>query len=241
VTTREAFLAGVRREMANARAAGRPSPSPRPADARAAAARPAGVGGQTEALLARFRAEAERVGTRVHRAPTVEAAGELVLGLARAGDIRRVGTWSRAQLGRAAEVAAGLARAGLEVVDGSPEPPTEPDPPAFARMLAAVEMGLTGVDLAVAETGSLVLRSGPGRGRSVSLLPGCHVAVFGPAQLVPTLADAGLALEAWHTEEGGGANIVFITGPSRTADIELTLTRGVHGPREVHAVFVDAL
>jgi L-lactate dehydrogenase complex protein LldF len=105
---------------------------------------------------------------------------------------------------------------------------------------AAADLGLTGVDLALAETGTLVLRSGPGRPRSTSLLPPYHVAVFDRGALVETLQQVGVFLEAWHardSEFGGVTN--FITGPSRTADIELTLTRGVHGPKEVHAIFVD--
>jgi L-lactate dehydrogenase complex protein LldG len=107
---------------------------------------------------------------------------------------------------------------------------------------ARADLGLTGVDLAVAETGTLVLVSGAGRPRSTSLLPPCHIALFDRAALVESLYQVGVFLEAWHGDgisPGTGAVVNFITGPSRTADIELTLTRGVHGPKEVHAIFVD--
>ena len=109
-------------------------------------------------------------------------------------------------------------------------------------MIAAADIGVTGVDLAIAETGSLVLLSGSGRPRSTSLLPPYHVAVFDRSALVESLAQVGVFLEAWHDgppEAGRGGVINVITGPSRTADIELTLTRGVHGPKEVHAIFVE--
>jgi len=111
------------------------------------------------------------------------------------------------------------------------------------ELVAAAELGLTGVDLAIAETGTLVLSSGAGRPRSTSLLPPYHIALFDRTALVESLAQAGVFLELWHADgEPGnrGAVISFITGPSRTADIELTLTRGVHGPKEVHAIFVEA-
>jgi len=101
---------------------------------------------------------------------------------------------------------------------------------------------VTGADLAIAETGTLALISGRGRPRSTSLLPEYHVAVFDRRVLVETVEQAGVVLEAWHADPAGsmsGGAITFITGPSRTADIELTLTRGVHGPREVHAIFIE--
>lgn len=239
MTTRAAFVDALRREMAKTAGLFPAAASARPADpVRAAAAIRARARVDAAALLDRFQAEAERVGTVVHRAATVERAGEIVVRLAAERAARRVVTWRRSGLGPVSAVAARLADAGVEVFEG-----TAGDAAARAALiqrLAGADMGLTGVDLAVAETGSLVLVSGAGKGRAVSLLPACHVALLGPDQLLGTLEEAGVVLESWEaTGAGAGANIVFVTGPSRTADIELTLTRGVHGPREVHAVCVD--
>ena len=87
----------------------------------------------------------------------------------------------------------------------------------------------------------LRLRRRAGRGRP-RCCPPTHVAVFDRRRLIESLEQVGVMLEALHADPArtmSGAVINFITGPSRTADIELTLTRGVHGPKEVHAVFVD--
>src|SRR2546422_11532023 len=74
---------------------------------------------------------------------------------------------------------------------------------ALRRRVADAELGLTGVDLAIAETGTLVLRSGAGRPRSTSLLPACHIAVFDRTALIETLGQAGVFLERSeeHTSE----------------------------------------
>ncbi len=105
----------------------------------------------------------------------------------------------------------------------------------------AADFGITGVDWAVAETGSLAVcaRAG-GRGRSVSLLPPLHAAIFTPGQLVPDLFDLFRELGVVNNAEGLPSNVTLITGPSKTGDIQLKLTTGVHGPGEVHAIIVEA-
>ncbi|MBI2469104.1 MAG: lactate utilization protein [Candidatus Rokubacteria bacterium] len=239
MTTRPEFLERVRREMARAVGLAPVEASRRPADpAGAAAAVHAAARGRVEELFARFRAEAEQVGAAVHRAATGTEAGEVVWRLAAERGIQRVVMWSRRGPGWVAAVAARLGDGGLEVAEGAPEDAAGAGRERLRGVVAAADLGLTGADLAIAETGSLVLASGAGKGRAVSLLPPIHVAVFGPEALVPGIEEAAVVLEAWHASGPRGANVVVVTGPSRTADIELTLTRGVHGPREVHAVFV---
>jgi L-lactate dehydrogenase complex protein LldF len=92
----------------------------------------------------------------------------------------------------------------------------------------AVEAGLTGALAGVAETGTLVLPGGKGRALSASLLPMLHIAVLKAEDILP---DMAAALKLPELQECAAAALV--SGPSRTADIEMTLTLGVHGPREV--------
>jgi L-lactate dehydrogenase complex protein LldG len=79
-----------------------------------------------------------------------------------------------------------------------------------------------------------VLVSGPGRGRLASILPPLHVAIVSERRLRPSLA-ALLREEPRLLDEG--SNVVVVAGPSRTADIEMTLTHGVHGPKHLHVIF----
>jgi len=98
---------------------------------------------------------------------------------------------------------------------------------------AAADIGVTGCHGAIAETGSLAVLSGRGHSRTVSLLPPVHVAVVRPQDFCFTMGEF-FAREALGI--GDAACCTFITGPSRTADIELTLTLGVHGPGQVIVV-----
>jgi L-lactate dehydrogenase complex protein LldG len=107
---------------------------------------------------------------------------------------------------------------------------------------AALTVGVTGVTAAFASTGSVVLAPGPGRSRAAGLLPLNHL-VLVPLSRLFTTFEAWLLelrrqgrLEAFVRASG---QIVFVTGPSKSADIELNLTLGVHGPKVVHAIVFD--
>lgn len=102
----------------------------------------------------------------------------------------------------------------------------------------AAELGITSVDWAVAETGTLALCSRPGQGRVVSLLPPTYLAIIEPGQIVPDLFDLFERLE--QEQDDLPSNVSLVTGPSKTGDIELKLTTGVHGPGNVHVLVVEA-
>jgi L-lactate utilization protein LutC len=94
-----------------------------------------------------------------------------------------------------------------------------------------LDAAVTDVWRAVAETGSLVVRASPQHGRALSLVPFIHVAVVEPRNLLPDLLDLFELL----AREGPGSATTLITGPSKTADIEMNVVTGVHGPNVVHA------
>jgi L-lactate dehydrogenase complex protein LldG len=97
-------------------------------------------------------------------------------------------------------------------------------------------IGVTGVYCALAETGTLMLVSGPQTPGSVSLLPETHIAVVPVASIVPCMEDGWERLRAEQRSLPRAVN--FISGPSRTADIEQTLILGAHGPYRVHIILV---
>jgi len=97
------------------------------------------------------------------------------------------------------------------------------------------DCAVTDVYRAVAETGSLVMRSSPQHGRALSLVPAVHVAILEPANFLPDLVDLFNLLR----REPSGPGITIISGPSKTADIEMNLVTGVHGPGTVQALIVQ--
>lgn len=183
---------------------------------------------------ARFSAELTTLGGTVHTPASTDA--DTIAGIVAAavpeGAAKRALLWNDAWL-PVPGLDAALRAHGFEIDRQRPG-----DLASATRRadLAAASVGVTGADAALAETGSIVVVSGDGRGRLASLLPPVHVAIVRRASLRWSLPDL---LATQPDLAVAGSNLVCITGPSRTADIEHTLSRGVHGPRDVHAILVD--
>lgn len=172
------------------------------------------------ALLVHFVAEAEKAACVVHQVETPEAAIAAILDVV--GKDTAVSSWDTAHI-----PIPGLA----EAMDAAPVTRVGQD--------ADVRVGLTGVDAALAATGSVVVMSGNGRYRAASLLPPVHIAVVTTNQILPNLESWWAAQKAAGLEQvRQHSNIVVITGPSRTADIAMQLVMGMHGPRELHLVLL---
>ena len=117
--------------------------------------------------------------------------------------------------------------------------PVDLTTPESREAVRFIRSGVTGVAAAFASTGSLLLIAGAGMNRSASLLPFRHIALIPFSRLYPTI-------EAWLAERRQAGELVdllrgsagwnLITGPSKSADIEMNLTLGVHGPKFVHAI-----
>jgi L-lactate utilization protein LutC len=181
--------------------------------------------------MARFSAECTAAGGHVHLVSDPEAAAAQVLELVQARSVRK------ALLGRGffldrLDLATRLPKVGVEVTA------VDALAPAICREpLFAAEVGISGVDFLVAETGTVVLQARADEPRSLSLLPPVHIAVAERSQLLPDLFD----LFDLFPPPGKGASVLpscltLITGPSKTGDIELRLVTGVHGPGEIHVV-----
>jgi L-lactate dehydrogenase complex protein LldG len=217
---RQSVLGAIRHHLASARSREVMPPS-RDALGDAPEALPAVEG--VEDCLVRFSERLAAVGGRAWRVRGLEGAREAVVGiLAEAGVTRLVVSDAE----RVAAVLPGIESSveGLSILDRRDR-----------AQLFAAEAGLSTAQWAIAETGSLVLVSSEERHRLVSLVPPLHIALVPTSALLPTMAEGLRRVAA----SGPASAITWVTGPSRTADIELTLVVGVHGPRALHVVFVD--
>jgi L-lactate dehydrogenase complex protein LldG len=176
---------------------------------------------------ARFVEELEALGGHARRVGNLEEARDYVLSLARERGAQMLIRWDVEEL---EELGADepLSEAGVEVVLWR-------DLEDFREVAARADIGLSTAEWAIADTGSLVLTSGPGKGRTVTLLPPTYVAVVPADRVLRTVPEA---IEKYASGEALPANVVFHTGPSRSGDIEMEIFVGMHGPGDVPVLLV---
>jgi L-lactate dehydrogenase complex protein LldG len=182
-------------------------------------------GGDTpEARLAILTENLGKLKAVVHRAADLAGAAAFVADLARDRGWRRVAWHGHANVD---PVAAALGCETLRI-----------DPATFDKSaLEGCDAGVTACDALVSQTGSILVSSATCGGRALSVLPHVHVVIATLDQIVATLGEA---LEDVRTRHAGRlpSMLSFITGPSRTGDIERILVLGAHGPRELFVVLV---
>lgn len=183
------------------------------------------------ALLEEFVHQLTRVDGAPEHLDSSDAVRHRVVEIAREHELTSFMTWAEGHIG-VQGIGPVLAAAGLTEISGEVDSEQR-----LAHQTGYVNLGLgvTGAEAAFAESGTIVVRSGPGRPRMASLVPLVHVAVLPVDRLYRSLSH-------WADEHAGSisaaANVVFITGPSRTADIEQNINVGVHGPRHVYVLMV---
>jgi L-lactate dehydrogenase complex protein LldG len=158
-----------------------------------------------------FETRAREVGMHVRRAPA-DGVADVLRGILDAAGARSVAA--------SAGCEDAVAESGRQIVSGDVD------------ALCDVDAGVTTVDAALAETGTLVLHAAPGHGRGLSLIPPTHVALLRASDILPDMLDY------WARPRPETSARVFITGPSKTADIEGELIEGVHGPAAVHVILI---
>jgi L-lactate dehydrogenase complex protein LldG len=108
------------------------------------------------------------------------------------------------------------------------------DDPGWSTRLADAGVGITGARLAVVHPAAIALAAAPGSPRATSLVPPEHICVLRVADIIPTLAEAMLSIAAGEMPSA----LTWIGGPSRTGDLEMITTLGVHGPRAVEVLLI---
>ena len=178
-----------------------------------------------------FTQELQALSGHVHRLTNTAGVVPTILGILESHHTRQILAWRDDDLG-IPWLSEALTQAGVVVEDGRLGATAMARKSRLAE-LDGVLVGLSGAQGGLADTGAIALSSGPGRGRLASLLPLVHIALLSAQKLYPSL-PAFLAANPEAITRG--SNFVLIAGPSRTGDIEMTLSMGVHGPREVHVI-----
>ncbi len=176
-------------------------------------------------FFAEFEMRARAASTEVFRVKTAAEAQKVIVDLIRATGARKV-VAMESPLQRAAAIHETLRSLGVQVYT---------EPAEIAAHAEDADLGLSGVEFGIAETGSVLQDADAVESRLISSLPPVHIAFLDTRSIVPSLQEAFDLIAA--TFDRG--YISLITGPSRTADIERVLTIGVHGPSRFILIAMD--
>lgn len=176
-------------------------------------------------LFPEFEKRAKAVAAEVFRVKTPREGGDLVLDLARQAGARKVVSVS-SPLQEAAGIEAAFNSAGIEFYG---------DQNSIATHAATADIGISGVEFGIAESGSVCQDAYAIESRLVSTLPPIHVVFLNSSLIVPGIIEAFEIISTFFDR----GYVTFITGPSRTADIEVVLAIGVHGPVRLVIIAVD--
>lgn len=227
---KEAILRAIRKSLAAARQSGTSFVQEiEPASVFS----PYRTGGDRESLVHKFLEQVNALGAEGFRVSTRDAGRARIREVILRHEARRV-AMSAAPVVVSLEVESLLTELGVEIIT-LPADGTACARDDYLRRLMTAHLAITGADYGLADSGTLVLSTKPTEGRLMSLLPPVQVTLLTVTQIVPSLADL-LSPPAPGVSD---RSLIFITGPSRTADIEQTLTVGVHGPNELHVLLLE--
>lgn len=235
MTTREQFLDRVRKALGRSAGVSHGEPSS-PASAPLGRVLPPVA---AENLIGTFQEELKKVGGVSHHAGTSDELDQVlreILGPTEAGPI----ILSRNPLLGRLGIAERMHSLGHPVTSWPAGEATREQLAQFRNECFSAQAGITGADLALVESGSFVLTSFTEGSQLASLAPPLHIVLYLRGQVVETLEEAlGRYAAGPNSPATAGRSIVFITGQSRTADIEQISIRGVHGPLAIHAVLIE--
>ncbi len=176
--------------------------------------------------------ELEALAAHFHRLAKSEEFQGVLQSIVRENKVRRALCWEHPLLDKL-DVKRLLQEAGVELVDIG-------ETSGFVEKAAQADLGITAVECAIVESGALMVRASKGWPRAASLLPAVHLAIVTARQRLATVKDLVPLWRNWLWAQGALPSAIhLITGPSRTADIELTLVLGAHGPKVLHVVALD--
>lgn len=180
-----------------------------------------------ETFTGRFR----ELSGEAHVVPSMEAASSVIAQIVQSESASCV---AMAHMDAAASESVKSALGGATRILAPPYPANE-----LPELLDAAQIGITGVDWGIAETATLVEVCTNDDVRLVSGLPRTHIGILRASTIVPKFVDAAEPMRRALAEHPENCMVSFISGPSRTGDIEMILTLGVHGPERAHAIIIE--